>query len=203
MYLQEQIDWFVDTLESTPQDYTVIVASHYAEPTTLDQSVLDQHVGTAHVTGLTSNRGSVGNMGDTIISDIIDAFQNKTTLTKSYTYTTQGSVTGVSVSADFTAIDAEFACHICGHVHCQSIGHIENYPNQVAYFNDTSCCLANDTSSMWTTYWSLLPRNPEGASQDLLTILCVDTDNKMINLVRVGADRNIYGEDSSFINYTY
>lgn len=204
MYLKDQIDWFVSTLGSTPDDYTVIVATHYAEPTNLDQDTLDQHVGTANVYGLSDTRGSDGHMGDTVIGDIINAFRNMEALTKTYTYTPQGSVTVLNVSADFTGrTAANFACYISGHVHCQSIGHLWNYADQVAYFNDTSCLYANDTSSMWTTCWSLLPRDPEGKSQDVLTVLCVDPDNKMINFVRVGANRNMFGEDSDFIHYTY
>ena len=205
MYLQAQIDWFLTTLSNTPADYSVIVASHYSEPTTIDQTILNQHVGTVGVAELSDTRGGVGQMGDTIIADIINAFINRTTLTKSYTYDTQGSVSGVSVLADFSARSASnFICYICGHVHCQGIGSITNYPGQLSYFNDTGCIAAGDNpNNMWPTYASLIPRNGEDRTQDLITVLCVDTDNKRVSFVRVGANMNMFGEDSSFIAHTY
>ena len=108
-------------------------------------------------------------------------------------------------SADFSArTNSLFACYICGHTHRQSIGKNTAYTDQVVYINDTSCLYAgNNSSTMWPSYWSLLARNPKGKTQDVLTVLCIDTANKMINLVRVGADKNMYGDDSSFINYSY
>jgi len=203
MFLQEQVDWFVDTLENTPNDYTVIIASHYTEPSTFDGTKIPLREDAQDVSGL--HYGSTGYMGDTIVGDIVHAFTEKTTLSKSYTYTLPGSVTGVTVDADFSArTNSLFACYICGHTHRQSIGKNTAYTDQVVYINDTSCLYAgNNSSTMWPSYWSLLARNPKGKTQDVLTVLCIDTANKMINLVRVGADKNMYGDDSSFINYSY
>lgn len=205
MYRQAQIDWFVSTLNSTPDDYTVIVAEHYIEPTTLDLTTIPQHVGTANVVGLSNTRGKNGQMSGTVISDIINAFVEKTTLSQSYTYVTAGAETGVTVSADFSARESSnFACYIVGHTHCQAIGHITGHNSQVVYINDTSCLFSNNNgSNMWPSAWSLIPRASGQKSEDLLTVLCIDTANRKLNLVRVGANMNMFGEDYDIVNYSY
>ena len=91
-------------------------------------------------------------------------------------------------------------CYICGHVHNQQIGVISNHTDQVVYFNDSSRNITNDP---WTTAYSIIPKTKSGKSQNLMTVLCVDTDNKNLNFIRIGAYLSIYMEDYSFLNYKY
>ena len=201
MYLQEQTDWLIETLNSVPENYTVIVAGHITEPVQCDEMKIPQHLSTLNRSNVNAVIGTCGFMSDTVIADIIEAYRNKTSLTKSYTYSRQtANVTGVEVDADFSDAKGEFACYICGHTHNQAIGRIHNHENQVVYFNDSSRGLINNSS--WTQA-SLVPRTREGRAQDLLTVLCVDTENKNLNFIRVGAHLSMYMEDYNILSYPY
>ena len=202
IYLQDQISWLVSALSSTPDDYTVIIAEHSGDPVLVDQSVTPQHIGAAGVSNTTEWRQSGTYMDGTIVADIVDAFINRTSLYRSYAIVPAGNESDVSVSADFSSrSDSRFACYIRGHVHCQGIGHIAAHPDQVAYINDSSALFSG--GNMWTSYTSFLPRAAGQKSEDLLTVLCVDTANRSLNFVRIGAHINMFGEDSGFIHYTY
>lgn len=206
MYLENQISWLISTLTSTPNDYTVIIASHYVEPCIIDETKIAVHKETKHRSDSGANAGGLGIMSDTIISDIIDAYKNKTILSKNYTYNNakyniiNGITNDININADFSSSSGKFACYICGHVHNQQIGVISNHTDQVVYFNDSSRNIENDS---WTTAYSIIPKTKSGKSQNLMTVLCVDTDNKNLNFIRIGAYLSIYMEDYSFLNYKY
>lgn len=202
MYLKAQIDWLIETLNSVPENYTVIVAAHITEPVQCDETKIPQHLSTINRPDANAVLGTCGFMSDTIISDIIEAYRNKALLNKSYTYSRQtANLTGIEVDADFSAASGDFACYICGHTHNQAIGKIYNHENQVVYFNDSSRGLINNSS--WTQAYSLIPRTIDGKGQDLVTILCVDTENKNLNFIRVGAHLSMYMEDYNMLNYPY
>ena len=208
LYQQGQIDWLINTLNSVPSDYTVIIAQHTAEPSVADNNVINTHYdaknssGYFHGVAATQSGGQdiIGNngyMSDTVIADIITAYIGKTTLTKSYSYsTTSTGYTGISVSADFSSANGKFACLICGHNHAQAFCKLKG--TIPVYVNDTSNC-----QYAWTTGYSLIPRNQDGVSGDLITVLCIDTDNKYLHFCRIGADRTIFGEKYDVVSVPY
>ena len=67
MYLENQISWLISTLTSTPNDYTVIIASHYVEPCVVDETKIAVHKETKHRSDSGANAGGLGIMSDTII----------------------------------------------------------------------------------------------------------------------------------------
>ena len=208
LYQQGQIDWLINTLNSVPSDYTVIIAQHTAEPSVVDNNVINTHYGAKNSSGYFHGSaatqsggqdiiGNNGYMSDTVIADIITAYIGKTTLTKSYSYsTTSTGYTGISVSADFSSANGKFACLICGHNHAQAFCKLKG--TIPVYVNDTSNCQYD-----WATGCSLIPRNQDGVSGDLITVLCIDTDNKYLHFCRIGADRTIFGEKYDVVSVPY
>lgn len=200
-YQQEQIDWLVSTLNSVPKNYTVIVAQHSTEPATTENSVINTHYGALGTSGGVDAHstyiGNNGYMSDSVIADILKAYAEKTSLTKIYTYTTiSEGFTDVFVSANFSFAKGTLACMIVGHNHAQAFCKLkETIP---VYVNDTSNCEYG-----WATEYSLIPRNQNGYSGDLLTVFCIDTANKYLYFVRIGADRNFFGELYDVVSVYY
>ena len=155
------------------------------------------------------HRGSNGFQSGSVISDIVQAFIDKTSITKEYTYHNVGTLIApsasmsqkISVNADFSNAGGLFACFIFGHIHHQFAGNLDANNSQFAYGNDTSYCIVG--SSNWPIMYSLIPRQDGMQSQDLVTILCLDTNNKVINFVRIGASRTMFGEDYSVVSVKY
>lgn len=220
LFLQAQITWFINALKTTPEGYAIIVAMHFPEPMTAETDVIKTHVG-ANMTGYRITAvGETGYQTKTIISDIVNAYMTKAHLEDTYPYqdvtasihgdsfSHNAPSTPIEVDADFTGTNAKgtFACYIFGHIHYQFWGNVTNYPNQKGYGNDTSFCRIYDsngnevTSHMRT---SLTPKNPNGASQDLVTVLCVDVENKLLHFVRVGANRNMFGDDTDWVTVPF
>ena len=203
MYRQDQMDWLCATLKSVPANYSVIIALHYAEPATLDTDVIDPHFGFVGGSyGVNTVFGSKGRMSDTIVSDIVDAYINRTTLTKNYTYSMNGSAPGsVTINENFSSSNGTFICYISGHTHCHAIGHIANHTDQVVYFADASRATINDSS--WTTVSDMFSRDTETQNQDSLVCLSVNTDNKLLRFVKIGAHIDVFGDDYNIVKYTY
>ena len=200
LYQQGQIDWLVSTLNSVPEDYTVIIAQHSTEPADTNNTIINTHYGAKNAGGIDAHAtyiGSNGYMNDSVIADIISAYMSKGTLTKTYTYTqTSEGYTGISVNADFSEANGKFACLIVGHNHAQAFCTINS--TIPVYVNDTSSCKYG-----WATGYSLFARNQNGYTEDLITVLCVDTDNEYLHFVRIGADRNFFGELYDVVSVPY
>jgi hypothetical protein len=202
MYQQTQITWLIDTLNSVPADYTVIILSHYVEPTLIDNNAIDIHPEFIGASYTSLNWGELGRMSGPVIADIINAYKNKTTISQTYTYSMNGTHQGsVNASADFQSAEGEFACYIVGHTHCHAIGHLVSHPDQVVYFHDSSRATINN--STWTTISSLFSRDTDTKNQDLLTVFSIDTANKLLKFIRIGAHINVFGEDYNVVTYSY
>lgn len=217
MFLQAQIDWLISTLNSVPSGYAVIIAMHYPEPTSPNQNIIPRHLDAIGI-GQYNQVGENGYQSDSVIADIVQAYIEKTTITGSYAYhSVTASIHGeeflhtcpsasmpaaINVNADFTNAHGVFATYIFGHLHSQYCGFNTKHNNQNAYGNDTSFCYTA-TSGRTHLRNSMFPRDLDGASQDLVTVLCVDVRNKFLNLVRVGANRNIFGELYDFISVPF
>ncbi|HEL1761368.1 TPA: metallophosphoesterase [Streptococcus suis] len=190
---KSQLDWFVNVLNNTPADYAVIISRHSSEPTIYDENIVKQHYTAKDVAARYD--GSIGYMSDTVIADIVDAWINKSTLTKQYTYTAGGTV---DVVADFgNRTNSIFVTYIVGHRHRLGVGSLQKYPNQRVIAVDTS----SSDSSYPVTENSLIPRNRNGKSQDCFSVLSYDSANKIINLVTVGANKTKFLEDVAYISF--
>ncbi|HFR3749380.1 TPA: metallophosphoesterase [Streptococcus suis] len=192
-FSKEQLDWFVNTLKTTANDYAVIIARHHIEPTEYDEKIFKQHYDAKDLASTVT--GSNGYMSDSVIGDIVDAWINKTTLSTSYSYSSGGSV---RVDADFSdRSDSNFISYITGHRHRLGVGYLKKYPNQRVIAVDTS----SSDSSYPVTENTLIPRNRNGKSQDCFVVLSYDNANNVINLVVVGANKTKFLEDVSFRSF--
>ena len=193
---QDQIDWFISTLNSTPSDYGVIIASHFV-PTTMamdktgiwTSATMSYNSWSPDMTLVTADKN--------MLADIVDAWVNGTTLSDTYAYDVSGgSWSGITVSADFTSRGAgEFIAWIGGHLHMSLLGHINSYHDQPVYLTD---CSSVSASTQGDT-----PRKVGERSEDALCVLSVDRTRKTVKLLRIGAHFTMDGVDRLYGKFSY
>ena len=183
---QTQINWFVNTLASTPSDYGVVVILHSPEDHVVAPAGYDKFMQPSPKYGDTYQPGGFY-VGDRPIMKIVDAFISKTTLTESYT---ENGAT-VNISADFTGVaeTTEFIAYVTGHRHEDNVGYYEHSENRqlclgvvcgIAHFGDS-------TNSAWTNQCDL-PRGDTGVVQDAFNLYAIDRAGGNVRIVRVGAN---------------
>ena len=186
---QAQVDWLITTLTNTPSDYGVIVATH--QPLGLLKSEDNQFVSPNLVDN--TSYFSVYSSDKEWLAKIINAYASKSSLTLSVTQI-GAVVTTLNCDCDFTSVQSEFICAICGHTHSDYIGHLKNYPNIPVL------CVAADN----LTYTNQIQPRAEGhQSEDLFNVVNIDRNRKTIKIIRIGAVASALGQvrDQMIMSY--
>lgn len=185
---QDQIEWFIDTLESTPSGYGVIVVTHSMENYIGKVTGYDAF----YEDGVTDDwccrfSGITGYP----VRDIIDAFIAKTSITGSYTQTVLTAVgesttetETVTYSADFTSVHAEFIASINGHQHCDMIGYINGSAQTQLNLNITHGVAAH----YYADQGDITRADGKGSVQDAFNIYAIDRTAKTVNVIRIGSN---------------
>lgn len=186
---QEQVTWLISTLTDTPPGFGVILAMHqplgllgYEENPFVSFDLID------------NNRVFNAYSDDKEwLAKIIDAYARKTSL--SLNVAQNGAVvTSLDCSCDFSSIQSEFICVMCGHVHQDYVGHLKNYPSIPIL------CVGAD-NLQYTS--DSCPRMIGTQSEDLFNVVNIDRNRKTIKLIRIGSDVSITGQvrDTLLMNY--
>lgn len=181
---QTQIDWFIDTLLSTPVGYGVIVMLHSPEDKVTAASPYDVFRQKHRVTTYQEDGFYVGNRP---IMNIVDAFISKASISESYT---ENSTT-VNVVADFSSMDAstEFIAYVCGHRHEDWVGYYDHSVNkQLCLDITTGNAMYGDSANPAWSNQSDLPRGGESVCQDAFNLYAIDRAGGCVKIVRIGAD---------------
>lgn len=181
-FSQEQCEWFVSSLASTPANYGVMVMFHAPEAKPdKDNSHPAFYQDILNYTGYQS--GLSGN----VFRAIIDTFVEKGSATITYT----SKNTSISVSADFTGVanGVEFIAFVNGHLHADIIGYVADARNLQLNLN---VCTGNaaygPTSYTGNANLSDLPRGCTGSTQDCFNIYVIDRATKTVRIARVGSN---------------
>lgn len=182
----EQMQWFADTLYSTPFDYSVIVLLHqvvFPNPTIVEckftENAIYRQVSSDFTSGfgyILTNMGWSGNE----IAEVVDSFVNGTAINKTYEahFTNAGTVANISVSKDFSDRGAgKFICYLSGHTHAPFVLKTHNYNDQIQILLPS----ASDN------YYQRKADDirPVTASPNFYC-LSFDTTNKIIKILKVG-----------------
>lgn len=199
---EAQANFFVNTLLSTPADYTVIVCSHWCEAGTIDNTKIDQHFGASKI--VHNNRTTVGDktyMSDLVMSDIIAAYKNRTSLSKTYSYSKGTTSVQYTINADFANANGTFAIWLVGHRHLSGVAR-SSVGDYWIYVNDTSDC--GTLTGAWATNYTNMPRSRDSAdTRDLMTCLSIDTGNRLLKFTRIGAHINRFLDDENYLVLSY
>lgn len=193
---QEQADWFVYTLRTTPNGYGVIVAKHAPDGRRGDDK---NPFNSPYLKGK-AHQQTRQKFNDveytTFFADIVQAFIDKTTLSKTIQQEA-GAITGsVTISADFTATtNCEFICYVTGHTHADGINFLKDYPQQLDL--NINC---NNTHYQHYSNLQLIAGSPY---EDAINVYSVDRNNGLIHVVRIGGEYSADGDRRDILTINY
>ncbi len=206
---QTQIDWFISALQGAiTAGYDVIVAMHACESggsfpdkksTASSASVYDANGNALAGASFYQRFAQWKGMTDlqnvcsgTPIEDIVNAFKNGTSVSKTYTFSDTSS--SISVSASF-ATAGTFIAYMVGHVHGDFIGCSSVHPDQTYL----AVCSGNPA------YGNVgdLQRKAGEFSEDAFNVYVIDQTHRLIKVIRVGANVNDILEERIMALYAY
>ena len=207
---QEQASWFANILKSTnknninglPDDWHVIVALHQLayEP---DIDTLNNPFSYRKAkVGWKLDAGSwKSNQDNTLITDIVDTFISKTTLTKTYDVLDDSglpSTYAVNLSLDYSdRNNSNFICFLSGHTHMDIVGYVKGMNNNVINISIADSSFANEA------VYGDLPRTDGAKSEDCLNVISFDTEERKIKIVRIGADMTCEMQERKYTSISY
>ena len=206
---QEQINWFISTLASTPTDYGVIVIMHQA-PHTINaisgKENFNDITMDVQTNAIDSNYMQNGKITGNPFGKIIDAFITKGSVSGSYTQIKASSTTSsetISYSADFSnvASGVEFIAYINGHTHRDFIGYVADCEN-----NQLNCNVCSTSPLSQTTGYgnkSDIYRDANGVSQDAFNVYTIDRYNHRLGVCRIGSNLSLNLIDRKVMWYDY
>ena len=185
-YGQDQIDWLISTLGSTPEGYHVILMLH--QP--------DAAVTVSRGTPFADNGGLGGNViiSGTPIQDIIEAYINKDTVNQTYhckdpiTYPTEDFE--IVAQADFSSAKGSFLNYYSGDMHFDYIG----------VFNGTNQRVIGLTSSGRPGNTKLRPGSYVESS--IVNALGYNFTDGYFNIARLGQTYSYSGVESRIARFS-
>lgn len=201
-FTSEQLDFLISTLSSTPNDYGIIILSH--SPQASLENARDSNYGDFFQVGHVSYSMHNAVSGGVPIYDIVDAFISRTTISKTYTQT--GSPSSVSVSADFSSVDAsvEFIAHLTGHLHADQICYTPGTANKQLMLNVTCTnALYGGSDYPYLADISDIGRNKNDATGDAFNVYVIDRENKTVKVIRVGGNLTNAMEERKYMVIPY
>lgn len=209
-----QIQWFIDKLDETLNSsnavygYSVIVVRHAPEneprthsPLANDalsyekadfwqrsQPWLDQYDANTFV------------VDKKIIEDIINAFRHGSTVSDTYSFNNNSNAS-ITLNKTFSR-NGKFICYIVGDGHIDSIGYAKKYRDQL-YLECPCGVIYNTDNRGYGGEVVDLPRQTGTKSEDCFNVYGFDTINKIVRVVRVGADVNDLMQPRKYAYYEY
>lgn len=177
---QEQLDWLINTLNSTPSGSKVIILMHQSETYIVDSGDNNNF--------FTMQVGGGNNIiQGTPVTDIVQAFIDRTTINKTYTCAdtekySESDFT-VVVNGDFTSAQGEFANYITGDSHVDSVGFIK----------DTKQRAMGLTSSS-SSYDCIVKPKWGNEARRIVSLLGYCYDNDCVKLGRIGQQYAVNGQ---------
>lgn len=199
---QAQIEWLIQTLQSTPGNYGVILMYHAPELPVVN-AIDNSFIQRTYFTWETHTK-----MSGTPISKIVNAFIGRESI--SGTYSNDG--VAVAYSADFSSVatGAHFIAHCNGHEHTDAIGYYQGYDGSIdgqhkQIVLNVPCTQALYGNSSYPYLCNLIdaPRGGVGAAQDSFNVYIIDKDLKRVCVVKVGSNMAYGGRSRKFIAINY
>jgi hypothetical protein len=196
---QAQADFLVDALNSVPSGYNVVIASHLLLDNTRGGVAADEKWNCRNAN---SNMGIAYCQNGYILQDILSAYMNKTTLSKSYAPQVENASAGggaslasdwryptVTVEADFSSAQGSVICQLAGHLHEDvAIWSGRMTDAELLLIGAPSNCfhpwLENESNGAWQCGDIYKGEN----KPDIFNVISFDTTDKAIQLLRIGAD---------------
>jgi hypothetical protein len=185
-FRQEQIDWLIESLMTTPSGWGVMIAKHQMEYADDNDNTFNSY--------FLRGRGVQYTYVGSILPDIVQAFIDKSVLNQSYQQT-GAVVTTLRAEADFSNNGAEFICYLSGHTHLDSIHYLRDYPKQLEL--TIGCDNTNYTHN------SDMAQVAGTKTEDVINVCAVDRNRGYIYIVRIGSDMSYTGQRRDILSIKY
>ena len=188
-YSESQIDWFINELKRCATNNLHVLVAFHAPctfPSSNDKGFYQRH--------RRWTNSFVPTMGRSI-EDIIEAFRTGTSKTVDFS--------GFTKTVDFSNNQGIFIAYICGHYHGDYIGYSSSYNAQLYLMGNCGACIPDGTNQNYGEEVSDLPRHDGTQTEDCFNIYTIDTDNKLVKVVRVGSSINDLMQKREFAIYEY
>lgn len=187
-FSQEQLEWLINTLNSVPNGYHVMIFMHgFGDvPNVENDNFFNSDLG--HKLGWYDGNDAK------LLYGIVDAWQNASTFSGTY----MRSTPNVSICADFTNREkGTFIGYFTGHEHSDIIGTVQGYERQKVFVFCTASSIRafNNTND--------LVRVIGEKSENALTAVFIDKNKRKVILYRIGADLTYSGKQRIFDTVTY
>lgn len=196
---QEQMNWFIDALKTTPVGYGIVLAHHASEGLKGND---DNPFNSLYKQGTNTQQTYQYKSGTVYVSlyaDIIQAFIERKTIN----YTIEQNAGGTEynntliVTANFTTVDnsIEFICHCSGHIHADGISRIATHPKQLELSIHSDSLTTNPRGDL-----KLIEGSP---FQDVINVYNIDRNQGIISVLRIGANYSADGDRRDMLKIKY
>ena len=191
---QPQVDFLIETLKSTPEDYSIVLAYHSPENARSTRKVVDDT--------FFHQLETSGDGVPAVVADIIDAFISRTSINKQYD-TSSTYAYNIHATADFSDAKATFVAHLTGHQHIDGVAYLPTTNTQLML--NVSCMTASKGVKMGNALAESvdLIRSRDDYTQDCFNTYIIDTDKKVVRIIRIGADTKKDGGKRDYMNSSY
>lgn len=176
----DTLQWFADTLYSTPSDYSVVVLLHqipFYPATYVDGKFTISQGIRPSIAQFFLNTVDGNPFGD-----IVDAFINGTSISQTYNSIASYSLgKTASVAKDFTGRGAgKFICFVVGHFHGSYVFKDATYPEQI------TIAVPSGSQSAFQQKYGDTNYAPGTRNEDQFYVIGFDTENELINIAKIG-----------------
>lgn len=196
----DTLQWFADTLYTTPAGYSVVVLLHqmpfypvsFVEGAfTVAPALRDLH---------TLQQIFLNTVNGNPIEDIVNAFMNSSEINTTYSsissYHLEKTAT---ISKDFSdrSENGKFICYVCGHTHASYISKSVEYPAQ------TIVSVPSGSENIYQRKYGDTNYDFENRNQDNFYVIGFNTDHHAINVIQIGGQETIDMRKRDMIAVSY
>lgn len=179
VYSQKQIDWLTKVALQVEDGTGIILCNHYPFDTTPSDDPSESLI-------IDGKYVQPWNM----IPDIIKAWQDRTTLNKTYEDSVGSQNITVNVNFSNIGSSCEFICYLCGHTHYKTHKVVTGYQQMM---------LLEDSSGRYGTVYSDVVRLSGTVSSNAFSIISIDRKQGVIYRTSYGAYKSVDEVDKSRI----
>lgn len=186
-YTEEQLVWLCEVMATVPDGGHIFILRHFSHHKTV---LLDEEKNMFYDHANSNTEDGINlwlNMGSDPVTEIVDAYNNRSSIFAQYTGELKDHTETVTVKYDFSSRpNSEFVAYFTGHIHADAVGYARNTKTRQAVLSSL-CTIGWKGTENYHAYTSVnTPRDYGTDSQIAFNVFTFDFENKKIYVARVG-----------------
>ena len=186
-YTEKQLLWLCEAMATVPDGGHIFILRHFShhKPVLLDE---EKNMFYDYSNSNTEDGINLWlNMGSDPVTEIVDAYNNRSSIFAQYTGELKDRMEFVTVKYDFSSRpNSEFVAYFTGHIHADAVGYARNAKTRQAVLSSL-CTIGWKGTENYHAYTSVnTPRDYGTDSQIAFNVFTFDFENKKIYVARVG-----------------